>query len=248
MERVRGMSDKSGLIDRAVHQLRSHIASGDWPVGSKIPTEPALTELLGVGRNTVREAVQSLVHAGLLVRRQGSGTYVLSDSELMVVMGREIAGANQQHVLEIRRSLEVESARLAAVRRSPADLAVLRELNTARQDAFASGDVDLMVSSDLALHRAIAAAAGNPVLLSLYENLIDAIGANIRTNVIGLVHTQSEDDHDALVDAIEAGDPERAIDEITSYLAVYIAGGPVTHGPETRQASTGGARSPQQPR
>ena len=218
------MSDKSGLIDRAVNQLRARISSGDWPVGSKIPTEPALTELLGVGRNTVREAVQSLVHAGLLVRRQGSGTYVLSDSELMVVMGREIAGATQQHVLEIRRSLEVESARLAAVRRTPADIAVLRDLNTARQDAFATGDVDLMVSSDLALHRAIAAAAGNPVLQSLYENLIDAIGANIRTNVIGLVHTRSEDDHDALVDAIEAGDPERAIDEITSYLAVYISG------------------------
>lgn len=218
------MSDKSGLIDRAVNQLRDRISSGDWPVGSKIPTEPALTELLGVGRNTVREAVQSLVHAGLLVRRQGSGTYVLSDSELMVVMGREIAGATQQHVLEIRRSLEVESARLAAVRRTPADIAVLRDLNTARQDAFAIGDVDLMVSSDLALHRAIAAAAGNPVLQSLYENLIDAIGANIRTNVIGLVHTRSEDDHDALVDAIEAGDPERAIDEITSYLAVYISG------------------------
>lgn len=242
------MSDKSGLIDRAVHQLRSHITSGDWPVGSKIPTEPALTDLLGVGRNTVREAVQSLVHAGLLVRRQGSGTYVLSDSELMVVMGREIAGANQQHVLEIRRSLEVESARLAAVRRSPADIAVLRELNTARQDAFASGDVDLMVSSDLALHRAIAAAAGNPVLLSLYENLIDAIGANIRTNVIGLVHTQSEDDHDALVDAIEAGDPERAIDEITSYLAVYIAGGPGPQSPETRAAPSVGALAPRQPR
>lgn len=238
------MSDKSGLIDRTVHQLRTHITSGDWPVGSKIPTEPALTELLGVGRNTVREAVQSLVHAGLLVRRQGSGTYVLSDSELMVVMGREIAGANQQHVLEIRRSLEVESARLAAVRRTPADLATLRELNTARQDAFASGDVDLMVSSDLALHRAIAAAAGNPVLLSLYENLIDAIGANIRTNVIGLVHTRSEDDHDALVDAIEAGDPEQAMDEITSYLAVYITGGGTPSGPEPRPSTPAAAGHP----
>lgn len=240
------MSDKSGLIDRAVNQLRARISSGDWPVGSKIPTEPALTELLGVGRNTVREAVQSLVHAGLLVRRQGSGTYVLSDSELMVVMGREIAGATQQHVLEIRRSLEVESARLAAVRRTPADIAVLRDLNTARQDAFAIGDVDLMVSSDLALHRAIAAAAGNPVLQSLYENLIDAIGANIRTNVIGLVHTRSEDDHDALVDAIEAGDPERAIDEITSYLAVYISGQGATgaEASESSTATSGRAGSP----
>lgn len=216
------MSDRSGLIDRAVEQLRKHIVSGDWPVGSKIPTEPALTELLGVGRNTVREAVQSLVHAGLLVRRQGSGTYVLSDSELTVVMGRQIADANHQHVLEVRRSLEVEAARLAARRRTDEDIAALRELNAARQAAFAGGDVDEIVAADLALHRAIAATARNPVLLSLYENLIDAIGANIRTNVIGLVHTRSEDDHDSLVEAIALGDSYLAMEEITSYLDAYI--------------------------
>ncbi|SDD55092.1 transcriptional regulator, GntR family [Sanguibacter gelidistatuariae] len=216
------MSDRSGLIDRAVDQLRKHIISGDWPVGSKIPTEPALTELLGVGRNTVREAVQSLVHAGLLARRQGSGTYVLSDSELTVVMGRQIADANHQHVLEVRRSLEVEAARLAARRRTDEDIAALRGLNTARQAAFAGGDIDEIVAADLALHRAIAATARNPVLLSLYENLIDAIGANIRTNVIGLVHTQSEDDHDSLVESIALGDSYLAMEEITSYLDAYI--------------------------
>lgn len=216
------MSDRAGLIDRTVDQLRKHIVSGDWPVGSKIPTEPALTELLGVGRNTVREAVQSLVHAGLLVRRQGSGTYVLSDSELTVVMGRQIADANHQHVLEVRRSLEVECARLAARRRTDEDIAELRALNAARQSAFAGGDVDEIVAADLALHRAIAAVARNPVLLSLYENLIDAIGANIRTNVIGLVHTQSEDDHDSLVDAIALGDSYLAMEEITSYLDAYV--------------------------
>lgn len=220
------MSDRSGLIDRAVDELRRHITSGDWAVGSRIPTEPALTELLGVGRNTVREAVQSLVHAGLLVRRQGSGTYVLSASELTVVMGRQIADATHHHVLEVRRSLEVEAARLAARRRTEDDVTTLRMLNTERQRAFASGDVESMVSSDLALHRAIAAAAQNPVLMSLYENLIDAIGANIRTNVVGIVHTQSEDDHDALVEAIALGDPGRAMEEITGYLDTYI-GDPV---------------------
>ncbi|PFG32604.1 FadR/GntR family transcriptional regulator [Sanguibacter antarcticus] len=220
------MNDRSGLIDRAVDEIRRHITSGDWPVGSRIPTEPALTALLGVGRNTVREAVQSLVHAGLLVRRQGSGTYVLSDSELTVVMGRQIADATHVHILEVRRSLEVEAARLAASRRTAEDVLILRTLNADRQEAFGSGDVDAMVASDLALHRAIAAAAGNPVLLSLYENLIDAIGANIRTNVVGLVHTRSEDDHDALIEAIADGDARRAMGEITSYLGTYI-GDPV---------------------
>lgn len=64
------------LVDSAVAELRSAVARGEWPVGERIPTEPRLSEQFGVGRNTVREAVRVLVHAGLLETRQGDGTYV----------------------------------------------------------------------------------------------------------------------------------------------------------------------------
>src|SRR5659263_273312 len=119
------MAQRTGLIDITVERLRLQITSGLWPVGGRIPTEPELTAFLGVGRNTVREAVQALVHAGLLARRQGSGTYVLSTSELTVTMGRQIADAHQRDVVEVRRSLEVEAARLAAHRRTATDVAAL---------------------------------------------------------------------------------------------------------------------------
>ena len=99
------MTRRTNLIDQAVGRLRQQITSGAWQVGTRIPAEPELTELIGVGRNTVREAVQSLVHAGMLERRQGSGTYVISNSELGTAMGRQIAGAHQRDVLEVRRSL-----------------------------------------------------------------------------------------------------------------------------------------------
>src|SRR3954453_15961684 len=85
------MPRRTGLIDTAVDELRERITTEEWAVGTRIPPEPALADLLGVGRNTVREPVQSLVHAGLLERRQGSGTYVLSRSELAVTMSRQIA-------------------------------------------------------------------------------------------------------------------------------------------------------------
>lgn len=214
------MTGRTGLIDQAVAELRGRIASGEWTVGTRIPTEPALAELLGVGRNTVREAVQSLVHAGLLDRRQGSGTYVLGDSELGVALARQIAQAHHRHVLEVRRSLEVEAARLAAARRSPQDAETLRGLNRSRALAFESPhDVEAMVVTDLALHRAIAVAARNPVLLSLYESLLDAIGETIRTNVLTdhRAHT-----HDALVEAIVAGDADRAARESTTYLGEFL--------------------------
>lgn len=213
------MSSRTGLIDKAVTQLRTEITNGNWPVGSRIPTELDLATRLGVGRNTVREAVQSLVHSGLLIRRQGSGTYVLSNSELTVALGRQIADVHQQHILEVRRSLEVEAARLAAQRRTERDITTIQSLNNTRMSTFRNGEIEAMVIADLALHRAIVAAARNPLLLDLYENLIDAIGDSIRANV----ETGHPDHtHDDLVDAITAGDQNRAAQEISGYLEGYL--------------------------
>ncbi|QTE28768.1 FadR/GntR family transcriptional regulator [Pengzhenrongella sicca] len=217
------MTRHPGLIDQAVARLRAQIADGGWPVGERIPAEPLLVEMLGVGRNTVREAVQSLVHAGLLERRQGSGTFVIASSELSVTIGREIALARQRDVLEVRRSLEVEAARLAARRRTPAELAELRARRNDRTEAYRKGDLDAMVTTDLALHRTIARAARNPVLLALYESLVGAIGENIRFNFERPAHTH--DSHDGLVDAIADGDVDRAVREITSYLSEQLGEG-----------------------
>ena len=155
----------------------------------------------------MREAVQSLVHAGLLERRQGSGTYVLSRSELAASMGRQIADARQRDVVEVRRALEIEAARLAARRRTATDAATLLDRRDERAAAYIAADLDAMVATDLALHRTIVRTAGNPVLLSLYENLLDAIGENIRFNFVTDVH--GHDSHDALIDAIVAGDDGR---------------------------------------
>jgi DNA-binding FadR family transcriptional regulator len=214
------MTRRTNLIDLAVGRLRQQITSGAWVVGSRIPAEPVLTELIGVGRNTVREAVQSLVHAGMLERRQGSGTFVISDSELGNAMGRQIAGAHQRDVLEVRRSLEVEAARLAALRRTDAQVDELRTLRDARAAAYAEGHQEQMVEHDLALHRAIAHAAHNPVLLALYENLQDAITENIRFNFAHPVH--DDDSHDALVEAVADGDSAAAMREIDRYLSDLI--------------------------
>jgi len=67
-----------GLIDQVAARFQEEITSGRWPVGERIPVEADLVTAFGAGRNTVREALQSLVHAGLLSREQGRGTFVIS--------------------------------------------------------------------------------------------------------------------------------------------------------------------------
>ena len=139
------------------------------------------------------------------------------------ILGRdlmEIADARQRDVVEVRRSLEVEAARLAARRRTETDVALLRRLRDERAAAYREGDLERMVSTDLDLHRTIAITARNPVLLSLYENLLDAITDNIRFNFTAPEH--GDDSHDGLVDAIANGDAAMAAREVTTYLSELL--------------------------
>ncbi|HVN11388.1 MAG TPA: FadR/GntR family transcriptional regulator [Kineosporiaceae bacterium] len=213
---------RAGLIEQVIDQLREQIETGTWGIGSRIPTESELAQLTGTSRNTVREAVQSLVHAGLLERRQGSGTYVLASSELAGAVSRCVAAAHHVHVLEVRRTLEVGAARLAALHRTPDDVARLRTLLAERNAAMRRGDVDTQIALDVALHRAIGQAAHNPVLTELYENVIDTLRENVRSNMD--VHGGTdESEHVALVDAIDEQDPERAEAEAAAFLDDLLA-------------------------
>jgi len=156
------------LAVQIADQLRGRIASGDWPVGARIPSEHELTAALGASRNTVREAVRGLVHAGLLQPRPGDGTYVLATSELEVAFRRRARAERATHVLEVREALEIHAARLAAVR---ADDAVVAALGARLDERDAQDDVDSFREVDLRFHLEVVAAARNPLLLELYEGL-----------------------------------------------------------------------------
>src|SRR3954453_11261548 len=127
---------RAGLIEQVIEQLREQISAGTWAIGGRLPPEPEPAQLTGTSRNTVREAVQSLVHAGLLERRQGSGTYVLAASEFAGAVSRRVALASNRDVLEVRRALEVGAARLAAARRTDDDVARMRSLLARRTTAI----------------------------------------------------------------------------------------------------------------
>src|ERR1700742_1089703 len=115
---------RTGLVDQVIEQMREAIRTGDWAVDQRIPPEPELVSALGVGRNTVREAVRALSHAGLLDVRQGDGTFVRATSEISGAL-RRLYGTRLREVLEVRRALEAEGARMAALARTEADLADL---------------------------------------------------------------------------------------------------------------------------
>ena len=208
---------RAGLIEQVTDQLRERIVGGQWPVGSRIPTESELATSTGTSRNTVREAVGSLVHSGLLERLQGSGTYVRASSELAGVVSRQVAAGRWRDVVEVRRTLEVGAAHLAALHRTPADLDRMHDLLAARAQAFAAGDEDGVVTADVALHRAVGDATHNPMLIELYGSLLGALFENVRRNVQDQAD-EDDDDHSQLVAAIGQGDPDLAAREAAAIL------------------------------
>jgi DNA-binding FadR family transcriptional regulator len=208
---------RSALADQVISALRAQIASGEWPVGARIPTESELVEQLGVARNTVREAVRALAHNGLLDIRQGSGTYVVATSELAGVMVRRFAGADPHHVAELRTALETSAARLAAQRRTDADLRQLKALLRRREAAWDSRDVGRFVAADANLHLGIVAASHNNVLSAVYADLSDVMRAFLRDDVGNELRPEDYVDHTRLVGAIADREPEAAGREAASY-------------------------------
>ncbi|WP_426310068.1 FadR/GntR family transcriptional regulator [Cellulosimicrobium sp. E-16] len=210
-----------GLIDQAAARFRDEVVSGRWAVGERIPTEAALVAEFGIGRNTVREALQSLVHAGLLRREQGRGTFVISRSELTGTLERQLAGGTRRHYLELRLALDSTAASLAAASRTDADVVLLRELRDLREAAWSTDDPDARASADLDLHRAIVEATHNPLYVTLYSSMLDVFAVHMRDE-----ENQDEDaahrHHHELVEAIADADAARAAAAVAAIMDPFL--------------------------
>lgn len=203
---------RGGLTDRVIDQLRRRIAEGTWPLHHRLPVESALAKDLGVGRSTIREAVRVLVHAGLLEVRQGDGTFVRARREIDAALRRRVLSANLLEAFEVRRGLETEVARLAAQRRSDADLVVLRGLAQRREQAY-RGEGEDYRSADVALREHLLEMTGNALLADFYRGFVDPLRAAMAADFDEPELTRDDPDRSEmrdLVAAIENRDPEAA--------------------------------------
>lgn len=214
---------RTSLSDSAADSIRSEIASGRWAVGSRIPIEPQLALRLGVSRGTVREAVRTLVSHGLLEVRQGSGTYVRSGfdpSDSLQKMRR----TSLRDQFEVRCALEVEAARLAAVRHTAKDLSHLRTLLARRGASHdAAGRIDAgHIARDLAFHLAIVEISGNSALVEVSRFITGYLRETIASTLNGELPEPDHAAHAAVVEAIASRDAERAAATVRAFMAPMI--------------------------
>jgi DNA-binding FadR family transcriptional regulator len=203
------------LSDQVYEKILAMIASGETPVGAKLPTENALSVKLEVSRPVLRQALKQLREDGVVVSRQGSGSFVQRRPEVAVHDFAPVGSiADIQRTFEFRAAIEGEAAYLAAQRRTDADLAKMRaqlsELDRCIRDGALGVDVDE------AFHEAICAASGNQYFTtartSMKANILT--GLNLTRNLTltkpreRMELVQSE--HYAVFDAIERRDRDAA--------------------------------------
>ena len=165
-------AERINVTESVLQYLTGHIQSGQWAVGSKIPSENQLTERLGVSRASVRVAIQQLIGVGVLESVHGKGTFLRDDRvETLLTGASQITPADCadiRAVLQFRRILEPEAAALAAKNATKAQIGRLHEL-TGRLPAL-RGQKSEFVRCDMAFHEELGRASGNHLLVkSLHE-------------------------------------------------------------------------------
>jgi DNA-binding FadR family transcriptional regulator len=161
------MIEPATRVDQLVTDLQDQILSGRFQPGERLPSERSLCTDFGVGRTTVREALKAL-SVGRLVTRTRRGA-VVADPRLLpppeVDLEALAAQASIRDLYEVRKLLEVQIARWAAMRATPADIATLRAHVQVQQL-----ETDEAENYNRFFHDALVAAAHNVVLAQIYAS------------------------------------------------------------------------------
>jgi DNA-binding FadR family transcriptional regulator len=167
---LRPLSPPRNLTREAVDRLAAEITGGKLRPGARLPTEQEMMSAMGVSRTVVREAVAALRAQGLVETRQGVGAFVAFDVQRRPfrIDPEGLRSITEVlNIVELRMGVEIESAGLAAERGSAADAKRIAAALKAMDEAFARGDS--AVEEDVAFHRAIASATGNPQFVRFLE-------------------------------------------------------------------------------
>lgn len=224
-------TDDAPLVERVTERLITAVAVGEFLPGTRLPAERDLSPLLGVGRTTVRAALDDLSTRGLIERRRGrgGGTFVAQEWPDSVVVGVdrwfEERWSDLVDACTASSLLHSSLARLAAERRTDADLAMMRE-RLAAFHAAPSGDPKQR--ADSLLHLAIIDAAHNTalreILLEHERHLSLSAPAHPwgdRESHRGM-ESRAAREHDAIVAAIVAASPDEAAELARRHVQIDL--------------------------
>jgi DNA-binding FadR family transcriptional regulator len=206
----------------AVSQLRAFIMERGFAPGDRLPPERRLGPELGLRRSSLRKALEVLVSEGILWRHVGKGTFLADreerpDTAGLQAVDRDISPAD---AMRARAAFEPAIAREAALHASAAAITQLRIIAERSRRCASWREYEVL---DADFHRKVAEAAASPTLLVLFDQLntirrMVSFGTARRSGTKPPDAHPSFDEHDALLDAIVARDPEAAEQAMRRHL------------------------------
>ena len=211
------------LYRAIIEALRADIVAGTYRPGDRLPPERELVERFDVSRLTVREAIIGMEILGLVEARRGSGVYVSHAAGAALSSAELDIGAFE--LTEARLVIEGEAAALAAMHAQAGDIADLRAILGRMIEENRGELLDEIADRDF--HLRIARTTGNEAVVLVVETLWDV---RRRSPLSGGMLERSRrsgvkpriDDHRAIIDAIESGDPASARQAMRDHLGRVI--------------------------
>ena len=215
---------KRNIGDEVYAQLHEAILSGEWPPGYKLPSETDLAEQMGVSRVTIRGALGRLSGLHLIERRQGDGTFVRE------IRGSQVAeqilplaafGAQDlKDLMEFREIFESEVAALAAERATKEDIAALKDNFETHMKARKP---ERRAAYDMQFHILLAKMCGNALLAQIYDTFRPMFANCMQMIIDTMGNDLAQPYHSALIEAIEAHDPEKARELMREHINMTVA-------------------------
>ena len=216
------------LVDQAVHAVRTHIRANDMKVGDTLPSEGHSATELGVSRPVLREAFGALAALRLIDVGNGRRARVAAIDGSVMATSLDHAVATAQismvQIWDVRRTLELRTAELAAIERTDDEARTIVGLAEAMEAA--GTDVDALTRHDIAFHQAIAQAGRNMLFLQIVRSfapmMVHAVPAAWATRTTARQRTAVLAHHHDLARAIADRDPKAAIAAMSTHFVASI--------------------------
>lgn len=213
------------IYEEVTDSLVEMIKSGELKPGDRLDSVEQLAEIFDVSRSAVREALSGMRAMGLIVMRQGEGTFVTkfdaSNFTLPVNAALLMKKEDIREIYEVRKILEVGAAKSAAVYHKEEDLIALQEAINEMEKAKNNGEIG--EEADMRFHMAIANATHNDILINLMRSVSEVMLSVLRETRQVLIYTEKKtvsliNEHQLIYDAIKNREPEKAYQYMLEHL------------------------------
>lgn len=206
-ERLGGSFERNSIAFQILERIKTALIRGELKPGDYLPSETELTQNLGIGKSSVREAIKMLQAIGIVEVRRGQGTIIRREPGDPLVdpmaFGMILARGMTRDLLEFRRMFEPAYTLQAMANATPEDHAQIQQTIDDMEAAIARSEQTS--HHDVAFHRAILHATHNPMTIRVGETLLQLIEAALETSMQTLPETALKD-HKSIYAAFKGGD------------------------------------------